>query len=116
MEYNVSPDLLNNEYVEIDALQMQELFEQESTVLIDVRERNEVPVLEENSCMQIPMSELKLFLETDTLHFENIILVCQHGIRSKVAAEALQEKYGSTKKIYSLKGGIVKSRNHFRIL
>ncbi len=37
-----------------------------------------------------------------------IILFCQHGVRSLDAAGMLQEVFGASKEVYSLKGGIVK--------
>jgi len=99
-------------YIEVDAIQMHALQQLPSTLLIDVRERHEVPVLDPVTYIKVPMSEFDTFLNTD-IQEENILLLCQHGIRSVAAAEALQEKYGHSKKIYSLKGGIVKWRDHF---
>lgn len=103
---------LTEAYSEIDISQMQALKEIESTILIDVRERHEVPQLDPQIFSKVPMSELEHFLETD-IAAEHIIFLCQHGIRSVAAAERLSEKYGHTQKIYSLKGGIAKWRNHF---
>jgi len=107
MKHQVSRD-----YIEIDATQMEALQKEKLTLIIDVRERHEVPVIDGEIFTQVPMSEFKKFLETD-IQAENIVLLCQHGIRSVKAAEALQEKYGHAKKIYSLKGGIAKWRSHF---
>jgi adenylyltransferase/sulfurtransferase len=103
---------LTEAYSEIDISKMLALKEIESTILIDVRERHEVPQLDPQIFSQVPMSELEHFLETD-IAAEHIVILCQHGIRSVAAAERLSEKYGHTKKIYSLKGGIAKWRNHF---
>lgn len=97
-------------YLEIDALQLLSL-QEASTLFIDVRERHEQPLLDEALFLKVPMSEFKAFLQSD-LSADNIVFICQHGIRSVAAAEALLEKYGSAKKIYSLKGGIVKWRDH----
>lgn len=103
---------INEGYLEIDAQQLRSLQQQPSTIIIDVRERHESPRLDSSVFQQVPMSEFAEFLETESPE-ENIILVCQHGIRSVAAAEALFEKYHDTKKIYSLKGGIAKWRDHF---
>lgn len=92
---------------EIDDKQMSALQAKQSTLCIDVREFHEVPPLDPKVFKQVPMSELDSFLQEDILE-KNIIIVCQHGIRSMAAAEAFQEKYGSKKHIYSLKGGVVK--------
>ncbi|WP_231424857.1 MULTISPECIES: HesA/MoeB/ThiF family protein [Pedobacter] len=128
-EINISPsdeykqvtasDLMNNtaesvlsSYTEIDAESMLELSKKKSTLLIDVRERHEFPKLNPTTYQQIPMSEFDVFAASDIVA-DNIILLCQHGIRSVAAAEKLHSIYGDSKKIYSLKGGIAKWRNHF---
>lgn len=111
MEYEYSRSLAKG-YIEIDAPQLTSLQREASTLIIDVRERHEVPVLDSRIFNKIPMSEFDAFLKTDVAA-QNIVLICQHGIRSVAAAEALQEKYGCTKRIYSLKGGIVKWSDHF---
>lgn len=99
-------------FEEIDVITMQLLQEKESAMVIDVREKHEFPVLNKEIFLQVPMSEFNTFLENN-IEAESIILLCQHGIRSLAAAELLQDKYGHAKKIYSLKGGISKWRNHF---
>ncbi|MEH3115144.1 ThiF family adenylyltransferase [Pedobacter terrae] len=99
-------------YIEIDATELVKLQQLESTILIDVRERHEVPVLDKQIFTQVPMSEFGAFIGKEFFQ-KNVVLICQHGVRSVAAAEAMQEKYGDTKKIYSLKGGIIKWRDHF---
>ncbi|MFD2287642.1 molybdopterin biosynthesis protein [Pedobacter petrophilus] len=99
-------------FEEIDVAQMQRLQTQEAALVIDVREKHEFPILDKEVYLQVPMSEFDAFLQNN-IEAQNIVLLCQHGIRSVAAAELLQEKYGNTKKIYSLKGGISKWRNHF---
>lgn len=101
-----------NGYIEIDVDAMMKLSETESSIIVDVRERHEFPKLNPNVYKQIPMSEFSDFVESN-IEQRTIILLCQHGIRSVAAAEFLHKKYGGTKKIYSLKGGIAKWRNHF---
>lgn len=98
-------------YIEIDAFELMALRKQSSTLLIDVREKHELPVLNSEVFTGVPMSEFAGFLEADT-PAKNIVLICQHGIRSAAAAEELHEKYGDRKRIYSLKGGIVKWQDH----
>jgi len=102
----------SHSYMEIDVQQMKELLENSSTVIIDVRERHEFPQLDSNVYKQVPMAELESFISSE-IEQQNIILICQHGIRSVAAAEILHQKYGETKNIYSLKGGISKWRRHF---
>ncbi|MEJ2882690.1 ThiF family adenylyltransferase [Pedobacter sp. GR22-6] len=101
---------LPQDYLEIDAQQLNAMQGNSSVLLIDVRENYEMPALDDGVFSKIPMSGFADFLDSN-VEAENIVLICQHGIRSVAAAEALQQKYGATKKIYSLKGGIVKWRN-----
>ncbi len=99
-------------FEEIDVVKMTHLQEKEAALVIDVREKQEFPILDKAIYQQVPMSEFGTFLQNN-IEAHKIILLCQHGIRSVAAAELLQEKYGQTKKIYSLKGGISKWRSHF---
>lgn len=98
------------DYTEINGRELQALMEQPSTLLIDVRERHEFPKLQNDKMIQVPMSEMETLLNMEPAQ-ENIVFICQHGIRSITAAEAFHKKYGTDKKIYSLKGGIVKWSN-----
>ncbi|UKT62263.1 HesA/MoeB/ThiF family protein [Pedobacter mucosus] len=103
------------EILEIEADELALLQEKESTIIIDVREIGEIPILNPSVFTQIPMSVFNTFLEQETIE-DHIVLICQHGIRSVAAAEYLLEKYGNSKKIYSLKGGISRWKNHFQKL
>lgn len=111
IELNISPQTMQA-YTEIDITQLTALQKEASTLLIDVRERHEVPVLDGEIFKKVPMSELAEFLST-AVEEKNIVFICQHGIRSVAAAEALHDIQGSGKQIYSLKGGIAKWRNYF---
>lgn len=97
---------------EIGAEELNAMMAQPSTIFVDVREKNEVPRLNPDTFREIPMSVFDKLLQGE-IPEKHIVLVCQHGIRSIAAAEALQEKYGNTRHIYSLKGGIARWRNYF---
>ena len=99
-------------YSEIDIQKMQALQQDLATIFIDVREKYEYPVLDKSVYKQIPMSAFQSFLNT-TVDAKNIVIICQHGIRSVAAADLLHQKYGDTKNIYSLKGGIAKWAGYF---
>jgi len=99
-------------YTEIDVVQLNLLQQEASTLIIDVREDHEVPLLNQEIFKKAPMSEFANFLATD-VEQKHVVFICAHGIRSVAAAEALHEKYGSEKQIYSLKGGIAKWRSYF---
>lgn len=102
----------NASYIEIDGEKLNALLNNGSTRCIDVREVFETPKLNHNIFIQMPMSDLDAMLKTE-ISEKNIILICQHGIRSLAAAEALHDKYGNSKNIYSLKGGIARWQNYF---
>jgi len=74
------------------------------TIVIDVREPHELPKPEFNN-LNIPLSALvEKIPEIDR---NTIILFCQSGKRSLKAGQLMLEKFGSSKKISHLKGGII---------
>lgn len=99
---------------EIDAKQFQHLRKKASAVVIDVREKGELPFVTNISHLQIPMSVFEEKIAD--IQQQTIILFCQHGVRSLHAAEIIQDKYGVSKEVYSLKGGIVKWQHELAIL
>lgn len=74
-------------------------------ILIDVRDMDELPKLTSLPCLSIPMADLQNNI--DTLDSEEIILMCQSGKRSLIAANQLAELLWPSQKIYSLEGGIL---------
>jgi adenylyltransferase/sulfurtransferase len=72
--------------------------------IIDVRESGETPDIEHIRHINIPLSKLKE--QIPEIDAETIVLLCQTGKRSKVAAEILSQHYGKSRKIFSLKYGI----------
>lgn len=89
---------------EIDATVFNELIAEGKAAIVDVREKDEQPVVTEFSHMQIPLNSLQQ--HTAWLTEDTIIVFCQTGKRSAAAAKQLTELFSSSKKIYSLKGGI----------
>jgi adenylyltransferase/sulfurtransferase len=92
--------------VEIDAEQFETIRKKTSAIAIDVREKGELPLVTNFKHRQIPMSFFKETMKE--IEEQTVVLFCQHGIRSLYAAEMLQEMFGASKEVYSLKGGIVK--------
>jgi adenylyltransferase/sulfurtransferase len=90
---------------EIDAAGFDELMQLNDTVIIDVREKDESPAVKEFEFSQIPLPELNDHLPD--IKSGTVIVFCQSGKRSLQAAQLLFDKFGETKKIYSLKGGIL---------
>ena len=73
--------------------------------VIDVRELHEMPAVNEFDHIRIPLAQLSdniSLMKSDTL-----IAFCQSGKRSLQAAKILSGIFGDTKKVYSLRGGIV---------
>ena len=80
--------------------------------IIDVRELGELPEINEFNYLQIPLSvfeESIPLIESDT-----VVLFCQSGKRSRLAAQSLMDRMGTSKKIYSLQGGITKWLNDYQ--
>lgn len=89
----------------IDAKKFDELRIKDNVLIVDVREFDEMPAVHEFQHIHIPLAGIKEALpdtENDT-----IIVFCQSGKRSLQAAKLLADKFGSTKKIYSLAEGIL---------
>jgi len=76
-----------------------------SADIIDVRELSETPVVSEFGTIKIPLGQLSD--QKDLIQSDTVIIFCQVGKRSLQAARILSGIFGNTKKIYSLKGGII---------
>ena len=97
---------------EINADGFNDLITTKKVDIIDVRELGELPEISEFSYIQIPLSVFEEnipLIENDT-----VILFCQSGKRSRLAAQSLIDRLGTTKKIYSLQGGILKWLNNYQ--
>jgi molybdopterin/thiamine biosynthesis adenylyltransferase/rhodanese-related sulfurtransferase len=110
--YDEGTALDNLDIVEIDGQKMEELLLVPSTLVIDVREKYELPVLDFTH-VRIPMS---VFQETDinTNGAQTFILICPYGMRSMTAARLLKQTHGSKKNIYNLKGGLARWNHHLQ--
>ena len=72
--------------------------------VLDVREEYELPRIEHSNLIVAPLPELEGFI--DRLEKEkDVIVVCQHGVRSLRAIDKLQTKY-DFKNLINLKGGV----------
>jgi molybdopterin/thiamine biosynthesis adenylyltransferase/rhodanese-related sulfurtransferase len=105
---SVSPD---DSYDEISYSELLELQLEESTLLIDVRDYHELPFLDEGVFQKISLAALSDFLTLDHSQ-EHLIFICQQGNRSILAAQEAKHRYGKTKKVYSLKGGVSKWKDY----
>lgn len=91
--------------LEIDANAFNDLISKSNTIIIDVREKDEQPFVDEFEHLQIPLSVIQS--NQTSIDGDTIVLFCQSGKRSLQAAGILNEYFHHTKKIYSLKNGIV---------
>lgn len=74
-------------------------------IIIDVRSKREFKETHLNGAINIPLSDIKRNIEKYVENKQKKILVCcEYGIRSKQAAEIL-ENLGYTQ-VYNLKGGL----------
>ncbi|MES2874685.1 MAG: HesA/MoeB/ThiF family protein [Bacteroidota bacterium] len=98
---------------EIDINSFDQMLLDPSVLFIDVRETNETPEVEEFNYLKLPLSGFRSAMEQ--IEAENVVLFCQSGKRSLSAARMISEHYGNSKKVYSLKGGIVAWKNLRRV-
>lgn len=90
---------------EIDADTFSGWLGRQDVCLIDVREKGEQPSVTEFTHRQMPLST---FADHDTFISQEVVVVfCQSGQRSQKAAGLLAAAFGASKKIYSLRGGIL---------
>ena len=90
---------------EIDAVLFNNLSNRKGIDIIDVREPDELPDPETFDYRKIPLSQFRDKIAT--IECDTVILFCQSGKRSLQAAQWLFDTFGESKKIYSLKGGIL---------
>ena len=89
----------------IDADTFNKLIEKGNIDVIDVRELHELPEANEFSNSRIPLAQLAN--NTGGIRADIVITFCQTGKRSLQAAKILSDIFGESKKIYSLRGGIL---------
>ncbi|HET8837486.1 MAG TPA: HesA/MoeB/ThiF family protein [Flavobacteriaceae bacterium] len=80
--------------------------------LIDIRELDEEPIVENRAFEKIPMKKLMENPE-QIMDVENIFLFCKSGQRSELLAEKLKELFPE-KKICSIRGGILDKLSPFK--
>jgi len=76
-----------------------------NSLLVDIRETGEKPLLEKKFLTRIPMSEIREN-PAPLSAYENILLVCASGQRSQQLALELKQQFPE-KKIFSVEGGIL---------
>ena len=89
---------------EIDCSIFDDLLAKGDTDVIDVREVDEIPSIDEFLCYHVPLDQLPGSISL--VKSGTIVTICQSGKRSLQAAKKLNAIYGTSKKIFSLRGGI----------
>lgn len=103
-DYNWLCGIETNGIEEIEADTFYHKIKLSNTIVIDVRELDELPKVDFET-IHIPLSNFtKNIPQIDS---DTLILFCQSGKRSLKAAQLLYEKWGDSKKISHLKGGII---------
>jgi adenylyltransferase/sulfurtransferase len=100
MDYDIDCSF-NPAIEEITLTEFNELRNNEQWLLVDVREPGELPVINDFEHIKLPLSSFN----AENIDATKIILFCQSGSRSKIAAEKILNTF-PYKKVYSLKGGI----------
>ena len=90
--------------IEISVKEFDSLRNQEVINIIDVREEGELPVVNEFSFTQIPLSRFDVS-SAEPFVQKSIVVFCQSGKRSLKAAKMIKEKFSGCK-VFSLEGGI----------
>jgi adenylyltransferase/sulfurtransferase len=84
------------------------------TLIIDIREKDEMPVINEFDHISLPLSEIKKNLPT--FDEDKIILFCQSGARSLQAAELIAGTARAGQQVFTLQNGIRSWKNKQREL
>ncbi len=93
------------ERYEIDSNFFNDLLAAGDIDVIDVREPGETPAVNEFDFHPIPLNLLQE--KISLIKSGTVVTFCQSGMRSLKAAEQLTKIFGASKKIYSLRGGII---------
>ncbi len=100
---------------EITAEELNQLLKnnRESVQLIDVREINEYPFLEQLKELQIPLNTILEHADKINLT-KKVVLYCKTGARSHMALELLKKEKGFAN-LYNLQGGVEEWLNHYEL-
>jgi adenylyltransferase/sulfurtransferase len=90
---------------EIDSEAFNNMIANGNVDVVDVRELHETPTVNEFDHIRIPLAQLADNISV--IRSGNVIAFCQSGKRSLQAAKILNGIFGDTKKVYSLRGGIL---------
>lgn len=106
MDYNwfCGIKTMQNGIKEMTADEFYAILEDKRYTIIDVREQGELPEITEFNYTSMPLSQLKSAIPV--IDSDQVVLLCQSGVRSLVAGELLSGTYPD-KTFYTLKGGVM---------
>ncbi|MDP4285367.1 MAG: HesA/MoeB/ThiF family protein [Bacteroidota bacterium] len=93
------------EQYEIDCKYFDILLASNTIDVMDIREVDEMPGIDEFPILRVPLKELSE--NVSLIQSDTVVIICQSGVRSLQAAKQLSAIFGESKKIFSLKGGIM---------
>jgi len=96
---------------EITIVEFEVLRRKEKITIIDIREKGELPLVDEFLFTQIPLSQFEEAVSTISKTNKTVIF-CQMGKLSRAAVKLLTEKF-PTCQAYSLKGGVEALKKHY---
>ena len=89
---------------ELTLEQFIEKYEQGDIRILDVRESWEVPAISGEHVINIPMNQLLQAIDRIP-RTEDLVVICQHAIRSKSVIEYLETQHGF-ENLINLQGGV----------
>ncbi len=105
MDYGAFCNIEQDDILEISSQDFRDLVLHEAVTIVDVRHEDEMPKLLDHPFHSIPLPSLSDRMH-ELKHKENIVFICQSGLRSRRAAGITLQKF-QHKKIMSVKGGMV---------
>lgn len=81
--------------------------------LLDIREYSELPILNELKELHIPLAEIIESINKIDRN-KKVVVICKSGVRSNIAIQLLQKKYG-IENLYNLKGGLSEWKKKYKL-
>ncbi|RYF90134.1 MAG: hypothetical protein EOO00_09295, partial [Chitinophagaceae bacterium] len=103
-DYDIACGISSNAR-EISVGELVELCNDPGVTIIDVRNMNELPAINELKHLRIPLADLSE--RTALLKTNHLVLICQSGKRSVQGAHILAGIFGNNKIISSVRGGVL---------
>ncbi len=94
------------EVPEIDTRQLKHMLDHQPVTILDIRKSGKIMGVEKSKYIyQIPFEQITS--NHIPIKGKEVVVICQAGISSRKAVKDLMAQYGSRKKFYSLRGGLM---------